>query len=131
MPEQGRARSLRLDRRSRPRPVDASRSAARGERLGGGRAARAGSGPAPAWWPLPAAVAAAVAITAATAWWRWGRTDGSFADPLAGARYTRVTDWEGAEVGGSISADGKFVAFLSDRDGQYDVWVQQLGSASS
>ena len=41
-----------------------------------------------------------------------------------------MTDWEGAEIGGSISADGKFVAFLSDRDGPYDVWVQQLGSGS-
>ena len=83
-------------------------------------------------WLLPLAFAAGVLVTAGVGWWHWGRggTDEEWRNPLAGARSTRVTDWEGAEIGASISADGKFVAFLSDRDGPYDVWVQQLGSGS-
>ena len=38
-----------------------------------------------------------------------------------------MTDWEGTEFGAAISRDGKFVAFLSDRDGPLDVWVSQVG----
>ncbi len=49
-------------------------------------------------------------------------------NPLAGARFTRLTDWEGSEVDAAISSDGKFVAFLSDRDGPFDAWVTQVGS---
>ena len=32
--------------------------------------------------------------------------------------FTRFTDWEGTEGAAEISPDGKFVAFLSDRDGR-------------
>ena len=32
------------------------------------------------------------------------------------------------EQAAAISRDGHFVAFLSDRDGQMDVWVTQIGS---
>jgi len=48
--------------------------------------------------------------------------------PLAGARFTRLTDFEGAEVDAAISPDGKFVAFVADRDGPYDIWITQLGT---
>src|SRR4029453_13962929 len=59
--------------------------------------------------------------------WRLRQVDYFWKNPLAGARYTRLTDWEGVEVGAAISPDGKFVAFLSDRDGPFDIWVGQLG----
>jgi Tol biopolymer transport system component len=49
-------------------------------------------------------------------------------NPLAKARFTRLTDFEGAELDAAVSPDGKFVAFLSDRDGQFDVWLTQAGS---
>src|SRR5262249_43527500 len=48
-------------------------------------------------------------------------------NPLSGARFTRLTDWEGSEVDAAISLDGKFVAFASDRDDRFDVWVGQVG----
>ncbi len=49
-------------------------------------------------------------------------------NPLVGARFTRLTDWDGSEVDAAISADGKFVAFLADREeGLFDVWVGQVG----
>ncbi len=49
-------------------------------------------------------------------------------NPLAGARFTRVTDFDGSEYDAAISRDGQFVAFVADRDGPYDVYVTQLGT---
>jgi len=49
-------------------------------------------------------------------------------NPLAGARFTRITDFEGSEYDAAISRDGRFVAFVADRDGPYDVYVTQLGT---
>ena len=49
-------------------------------------------------------------------------------NPIAGARFQTVTDFDGTEQAAAISRDGKFVAFLSDRDGQMDVWVTQISS---
>lgn len=49
-------------------------------------------------------------------------------NPLADARFTRLTDFEGTEQAVAISRDGRFVAFLADRDGPVDVWVTQVGS---
>src|SRR6185503_20783861 len=48
-------------------------------------------------------------------------------NPLADARYLPLTDFDGIEQAAAVSRDGKFVAFLSDRDGQMDVWVTQVG----
>lgn len=42
-----------------------------------------------------------------------------------------MTDFEGTEQAAAISRDGKFVAFLSDRDGRMDVWVTQVGTGQS
>ena len=49
-------------------------------------------------------------------------------NPLANATFTRLTDFEGSEFDAAISADGKWVAFVSDRDGPFDIWVGQIGS---
>ncbi len=57
-----------------------------------------------------------------------GRRDTTPDNPLANAKFTRLTDDEGAELDASISPDGKFVSFLSDRDGHFHVWLIQAGS---
>jgi Tol biopolymer transport system component len=49
-------------------------------------------------------------------------------NPIADARFQTVTDFDGVEQAATVSRDGHFVAFLSDRDGQMDVWVTQVGS---
>jgi Tol biopolymer transport system component len=72
----------------------------------------------------------AVAILAVLGWiaLRSRRADTPWENPLAGARFTRLTDWDGSEVDAAISADGKFVAFLADREGGvFDAWVGQVG----
>ncbi|MEZ5533499.1 MAG: winged helix-turn-helix domain-containing protein [Steroidobacteraceae bacterium] len=49
-------------------------------------------------------------------------------DPLIGADFTQVTDFIGSEEHAAISPDGRVIAFLSDRDGEWDVLVTQTGS---
>ena len=77
---------------------------------------------------MPAAVLAAILAVAAVAAWQFRQSDFFWKNPLAEARFTRLTDWEGSELDAAISSDGRLVTFLSDRDGVFDAWVNQLGS---
>jgi Tol biopolymer transport system component len=56
------------------------------------------------------------------------RTEYFWRNPIADARFQIITDFGGVEQAATVSRDGHFVAFLSDRDGQMDVWVTQAGS---
>ena len=58
--------------------------------------------------------------------WR-GRAIPELANPLANATFTPLTDYEGTHVDASISPDGKFVAFESDRDGPFHLWLDEVG----
>ena len=78
-------------------------------------------------WIL-AAAAAAILLTLGFVAWRLRERDDVWKNPLAGARFTRLTNWEGTEFDAAISSDGKFVAFISDQAGPFDAWVMQLGS---
>ncbi len=49
-------------------------------------------------------------------------------NPITDAKFQTIADFEGEEQAAAVSRDGHFVAFLSDRDGQMDVWVTQVGS---
>ncbi len=60
--------------------------------------------------------------------WVVGSRQNAWRNPLEGAAFTRLTDFESAETDAVISPDGNFVAFISDRDGPLDVWLLQLGS---
>ena len=77
---------------------------------------------------IPAVIAAGILFTAGVVAWHLRRIDYFWQNPLSAARFTRLTDWEGSEVDAAISSDGKFVTFLSDRDGPFDAWVTQVGS---
>jgi Tol biopolymer transport system component len=74
---------------------------------------------------LPAIVVAALAI-GAIVWIQ--KTEYFWRSPISDARLQTITDFDGLEQAAAVSRDGQFVAFLSDRDGQMDVWVTQAGS---
>jgi len=73
-------------------------------------------------------VAAVLAIGIALAGWLARAHPTPSDNPLANATFTRLTDFEGSELAAEISPDGKFVAFISDRDGPFDLFVSQIGS---
>lgn len=77
-------------------------------------------------------IAAAIAVAAVLGWLAVApslrQVAGDTANPLTGARFTRLTDFEGAETEAAISPDGRFVAFLSDQSGRFDIWLSQTGS---
>jgi len=75
-------------------------------------------------WTLTAVV---ITVAMGASLWLW-RTEHFWRNPIADARFQTITDFEGVEEAAAVSRDGHFVAFLSDRDGQMDVWVTQLGS---
>src|ERR1700722_7764115 len=74
-----------------------------------------------AW--LPWVIAAALMGTAV---WEVARPAIAPANPLENAHFTRVTDFKSVET--AISPDGRFVAFVSDHDGPFDVWLTQVGT---
>jgi Tol biopolymer transport system component len=73
-------------------------------------------------------VAAALLLAIGAGWWALERQEYFWRNPLDGARFQRLTDFNGREEAAAVSRDGRFVAFLSDRDGQMDVWVTQVGT---
>jgi Tol biopolymer transport system component len=75
---------------------------------------------------VAACIVAAIAVGAALLW--TAKPDSTWHDPLVGADFTPVTDFIGSEEHAAISPDGRFIAFLSDRDGAWDVFVGQTGT---
>jgi len=75
---------------------------------------------------LPLAAAGVALAIGAYLWVQ--RMEYLWRNPISEARFQTVTDFDGAEQAAAVSRDGHFVAFLSDRDGQMDVWVTQVGS---
>jgi Tol biopolymer transport system component len=71
---------------------------------------------------------ALVMVAAALGAWVALRPEMTEPNPLANATFSRVTDWEGTEEQAEISPDGRSVAFVADRAGEFDVWVSQLGT---
>ena len=80
-------------------------------------------------WPfIWLMIGAGAVIAAATAVVLLERADYFWRNPLADAQFRPVTDFGGTEQAAAISRDGKFIAFLSNRDGPVDVWVTQVGT---
>lgn len=71
--------------------------------------------------------AAAVLLAAVMIPWLRRATDRS-GSSIAAAPVRYLTDFGSTEEAAAVSRDGRFVAFLSDRDGRPDVFVTQVGT---
>jgi Tol biopolymer transport system component len=76
-----------------------------------------------------AAALALLLIAGALVWFVVDRTF-SWRNPLANAKFSRLSDFAGTEQAAAISPNGKFVAFLASREGQVDAWVGEIGSSA-
>src|SRR4029077_4302084 len=79
-------------------------------------------------WQIALPLAAAIAVLAIGGMLWLRKAEYFWRNPIAAARFQNVTDFDGVAEAAAVSRDGHFVAFLSDRDGQMDVWVTQAGS---
>jgi Tol biopolymer transport system component/DNA-binding winged helix-turn-helix (wHTH) protein len=83
-------------------------------------------------------IAAATTLLAAltgAAWWASQVTRPRRQTPAESADrvnypYTKLTFGPGLQTDPAFSPDGKFIAFASDRAGNFDIWVQALSGAS-
>ena len=92
-------------------------------------ATSAAGAPAPRRWraALGAGIVVLSVAAALAAWLTRGTTPATPANPLDNAQFTQLTDWEGTEGGGTISPDGRFVAFQADQTGYVNVWWSPIG----
>lgn len=79
-------------------------------------------------WRRAILMAVVVALLAAIPWLMQRFSRPTSADPLDRYAFSKLTEFEGAEEHAAISRDGRFVAFLRERDGVWDVWVGQIGT---
>ena len=77
----------------------------------------------------PVLVVASLLIAAAS-WLLRGGSTPSIDDLLARATFTPFSNFDGSELDAAVSPDGRFVAFLSDRDGPYHLWLKQIGTGA-
>jgi hypothetical protein len=80
--------------------------------------------------PWAAIALAAVAVLLAAVLWTILSRKPILDNPLTDATFTPLIDYEGNETDASISPDGKFVAFMSDRGGVSHVWVDRVGAGA-
>jgi Tol biopolymer transport system component len=99
-------------RNRRPAPVEeAIEGVASGRRIG-----------------LWAMGAVGTVLALAVAAWQFPTPEDPVDNPVADGRFVQLTDFDGIEQAAALSRDGKLAAFQSDRDGQMDIWVTQVGS---
>lgn len=79
------------------------------------------------WLPW-AVVGMVTAIVLAVGFWFYLRGTADPQNPLEGATYTQITDYVGDETGAALSPDGKWVLFVSDKDGGNNVWLERVGA---
>ena len=76
-------------------------------------------------WPMFAVFGLLALLVALGLWLLTNRPRPEVENPFSNAQFTPLTDFKAADTDPAISPDGKFVAFLSDRGGTFDIWVIQ------
>jgi len=51
-------------------------------------------------------------------------------NPLSGAQFTRLANFNGAKSDPAVSPDGNFAAFTSNRSGPFDIWLIQTNGSN-
>ena len=82
-------------------------------------------------WIAPAVLAVAGLVALVGGWRSSAPFERGWVNPLANATFTRFTDFPGTETNATISPDGRFVAFMSDKDGPFNLWLSQIDTGSS
>ena len=67
-------------------------------------------------------------FTALASWLTRGAAPPPAGGPSSDPQFSLFTTWEGTEEGAEISPNGELVAFLSDSEGEFDLWVSQVGT---
>ena len=80
-----------------------------------------------AWLPWTLVVLLAAGFVA---WIVANRPRPTVQNPLSNAQFTRLTNFKGTATNPTVSPDGKFVAFISDRSGKFDIWLIQTNGGS-
>lgn len=70
---------------------------------------------------------AALVLAAGAASWFAAATDRFWQNPFADAKFVAAADFGSAKQAAAISPDGRFVAFLAERDGRVDAWLGEFG----
>ena len=76
-------------------------------------------------WTLGASLVAALG-----AWFVTNPPRLAVQNPLSGAQFTRLANFNGAKSDPAISPDGNFAAFISNRSGTFDIWLIQTNGNS-
>lgn len=90
--------------------------------------AAAGARHSASWRGATPALLIVVVVVGGVAFWLGERSFTFTTDPLRTYEFSRLTEFGGAEEHAAISRDGRFVAFLSDHGGAWDVWAGQIGT---
>ena len=77
-----------------------------------------------------------LAALVGAAWWAWQATRPRAQTPAESVGrpnypYTRLTFGPELQTDPAFSPDGKFIAYASDRAGNFDIWVQALSGEAS
>jgi len=75
-----------------------------------------------------AAIAGGLVLAAAMLWQANRPFRETPRNPIGHYVTSRLTEFEGVEEQAAISRDGRFVAFLRESEGRWDVWVAQIGA---
>jgi serine/threonine protein kinase/Tol biopolymer transport system component len=78
--------------------------------------------------PAVRRVGLALAVLAVALFSAWIVTHWRHASPPPQRTFTRLTFEAGLQSDPTFSPDGQFIAYASDRGGNFDIWVQQIGS---
>jgi len=116
-------RCLVKDARRRLRDIGEARNVLEGDLVEGDPAEE----PSRATGAAPILVTALLAATATWAISRGARPEPPI-DIFRNARFQRITDTEATEFDASLSRDGTWLAYISDRDGVSDLWAGPTGS---